>query len=472
MIPLTTDVRLKRGIPKTVTGIIVGTLILHVVVQACIEFGWVGKDFRWEWMTFRFDDPNPFDWFLSIFSHGNYWHWFGNMLFLWIFGSILEDRLGSLKFFGLFIICGAAADGLQMAIYTLVLYALKLPITDYHMKSLGASGAIAGIMGLTMFRFYKAKVILLFNFGLVLWKRISIPIWVFCLYNLFSDLVGTLLDDGIAHLAHIGGFFGGLAAARFLGLKKESMEEVHLERATLLRELRSYAEAIEVFKQVLALNPQNALAHQESGFCYLGIQNPRNSSDPNKEYARWHFTQALELYLKQGNYQDATSLYERLMKYFKTVDFPEKIPLLLRSQQDKGVGPQAVLTDDPVERRRILEENFKGLYHRGSYPSAHSTLQELLAFQEAEELDLSLLEAAAEVCVRMKAQGEAEDHFERLAKKGDERQTVRAMTVLARSWLRTPKQLQLNVLYRRAQERLSKLDAYDEWIKLGEQLKG
>jgi membrane associated rhomboid family serine protease len=472
MIPLTTDVRLKRGIPPAVTAIIVGTLLLHVAVQSCIDFGWAEKDFRWKWMTFQLEDPNPFDWFLSLFSHANYGHWFGNMVFLWIFGSILEDRLGSLKFFLLFLASGFAADALQLSVYGLILYVLHSPISDFHMKSLGASGAISGIMGLAMSRFYKAKVLLLFQYNLVVWRRIAIPIWVFCAYTLGGDIIGFFTKDHVAHLSHIGGFLGGLAAAGWLGLKKESQEELWMEQAVLFRDSKMYADALREFQQVLALNPDNALAHQESGFCYWGLHNPARTGDPNLEKARKAFAEALELFLKQGKHHEAMLLFERVLKFFKLSDFPEKIPILLRAHQTPGDFAQALLTDDPAERLKILQENFKGQFHRGSYSSARQTLRELAEVLETRLMEPSLLEAAGEVCSRVKDQPGLDLYFEFLGKTGDERQTVRALSVLARTWMRTPKQTRLAFLYKGAKERLPKLDAFDEWVQLGEQLRG
>lgn len=471
MIPLSTDVRLKRGIPPAVTGIIVGTLLLHVVVEACIQFGWVEPDFRARWMTFDLTSPNPFDWFLALFSHANYWHWFGNMLYLWIFGSILEDRIGSVKFFLLFLFCGFTADLLYwgMTLWAAHYAGIAMP----HIKSLGASGAIMGVMGLTMFRFYQAKVLLIFpTFSLLLSIPRSIPIWLFCAYSVLSDIVGVFSGDDVAHLAHIGGFLGALAAGRFLGLKKENLEEIYMERATLFRESKMYRDAAGEYERVLRLNPKNALAHQELGFCYWGLHNPVKSADPYLPKARTHFIEALELYLKDERGHDAVMLYEKLMKIMTPKDFPEKFPVILKAVQKEPGMAQAVLSADPVERRLILENNFRGQYHRGSYQAARETLRELTAVLDPIQMESDLLEAAGETCVRVSDQADVDLYFERLSLKGDERQTVRALTALAKTWLQTPKQLQLTVLFKKADERLYRLRAYDEWVELEKKLRG
>jgi membrane associated rhomboid family serine protease len=473
MIPLTTDVRLKRGLPKTVIGIIVGTFLLHVIVQAGIDFKWLDPHFRSRYMAFHYDDPDPVDWLLSIFAHSSYWHWFGNMFYLWIFGSILEDRLGALKFFLLFLVCGLAANALEMGTYSLLLYVLNIPISDFRISTIGASGAISGIMGLSMFRFYKAKVLLVFKVPAAFyWVRRYIPIWVFCFVDLLGDFIGIFLGDNVAHLAHIGGFLGGLAAARFLGLKEQSAEEIHLDLGQEYREARMFKPAAEEFETALKIKPENALANENLGFCYWGLHLPNKVGDTYLERSRLRFEKALELYLKQEKYSEATLLYEKLMKWFSAKDFPEKIPVILRAHQARDGLSQAVLTDDPKERRRILEENFMSQAHRGVYQAAHLSLRDLLPMMEVSEMEPSFLEAAGEVCLRMKDQEGVETFFDQLSKKGDERQAVRALTVLSRYWLKTPKQLRLVQLYRAAEERLMYIKSSDEWVQLGGQLKG
>ena len=470
MIPITTDVRLKRGIPKTVTGIIVGTFILHVAVQGLIDFGVVDHHFRWDYLAFHFDDPDLFNWLTSVFTHADYWHWFGNMLYLWIFGSILEDRFGPWKFLGLFLLCGFAATGFHWGLVDMAQNYLNLPETVKLQSTIGASGAIAGLMGMAMARFYQARVLLVIKVTPTLWTRRYIPIWVFCTYTVLWDIWGFFTGDQIAHLTHIGGFLGGLAVAPFLHLRKESREEAHMEMGQLCRESRAFQPAIQEFQEVLKINPGNTPAHEQLGFCFLGLHRPDKTADTYREQARVRFEEALELYLKEGKFNEATLLFERLMKFFDVKEFQGKIPVLLNAQQPSDGMAQAVLTSDPAERRRILLENFKAQGHRGSYQAAHQTLQELRGLLEPEDMEPATLELAGEVCLRVQDQKGVEVYFERLSKKGNERQTVRALTMLSRGWLKTPKQMHLAVLYRHAEERLANLKLFDEWVQLGEKL--
>src|SRR5581483_3886264 len=331
----------------------------------------------------------------------------------WIFGSILEDRLGSLKFFLLFLFCGAVSGLIYFGMCYLAIQLIDIPMP--HLRTLGASGAISGIMGLAMYRFSKAKVLLTFpSIGFLMFFSRSIPIWIFCVYKIGGDCLGLLSDDNVAHMAHIGGFLGGLIAGRYLGLKKESQEELLMESATNFREAKMYKDAAEKYEQILALNPNNALARQELGFCYWGLHNPTKTNDPYWEKSRQQLTQALELYLKEDKHHEGLVLYEKLMKYFKAKDFPEKIQFLLNAYQ-KGQGLSlAVLTSDPEEKKKILLENFKGQAHRGSYQAAYQTLQELRELLDPENLDASILELAGETCLRVSDQKGAETYFERL----------------------------------------------------------
>ncbi len=470
MLPLTTDVRLKRGIPKAVTAIIVGTFLLHVGVDIAIANQWVDPDFRQKSMSFHFEDPDFGDWLMSIFSHSGYMHWFGNMIFLWIFGSILEDRLGSIKFFLLYLFCGFTATALHLGLLTLFLAESNHPAVVNQGSTIGASGAIMGIMGLTIVRFYKAKVrlfLILFVRPLVL----NIPLWVFCAYEVASNLLGLLSRDHVDHLAHLGGFLGAMAIAPLLKLKKEGDTEIKMDEGTEFLKAGLYRDAVGDFQRVVQLQPGNALAWEKLGFSYWN-QNKPGKADLGEIRAESLecFQKALELYLQAENYSEGARLYENLMKFFTDQDFPEKIPFLLKAHEEKGGIAQAVLTSNPIERVKLLKENFTGFSGRGMYSMAYETLKELEKLVPLGDMGPSQLEAAGEVCLRVEP-NDAVPYFRSLAETGDENQTVRALSVLSRAWLGTHRQDELGFLHQKAGERLAKLGLFDDWIRLGEALK-
>jgi len=134
-----------------------------------------------------------------MFLHGGWLHLAGNMLFLWIFGDNLEDELGHFGFAVFYLASGFAAAALQVG----------ADVTS-DVPMIGASGAIAGVLGGYLVLFPRARIDVLFIF-VIFFRIFAIPAWVvlgvwFGL-QLFNSLNATA--DGVAYLAHIGGFIGG-----------------------------------------------------------------------------------------------------------------------------------------------------------------------------------------------------------------------------------------------------------------------
>ena len=162
-------------------------------------------------------DPSS-EWFTLIssqFLHGGLLHLGGNMLYLWIFGNNIEDRLGPVKFVIFYLGCGALA-GLSQWFFD---PASTIP-------NVGASGAIAGVMGAYIIRFPKAQILTLIPF-FFFFTTIRIPavfflgFWFFqqALYSLAS--LGAEVEmgsGGIAYWAHAGGFVFGMILGPLLGL--------------------------------------------------------------------------------------------------------------------------------------------------------------------------------------------------------------------------------------------------------------
>ena len=141
----------------------------------------------------------------SMFAHGGWLHIIFNMLFLWIFGDNVEDRLGRLRFLAFYIICGAGAAYLQLYLGR-----------DSDVPMVGASGAIAGVMGGYLLLFPRARVLTLVPVFLFI-QFIEIPAYFFIgFWFLMQFLTGTLTlgnradTGGVAYWAHVGGFAAGL----------------------------------------------------------------------------------------------------------------------------------------------------------------------------------------------------------------------------------------------------------------------
>jgi membrane associated rhomboid family serine protease len=140
----------------------------------------------------------------AMFMHGSWLHLFGNMLFLWIFGDNVEDRFGHLPFLIFYLLVGIAATFAQFAI-----------APDSNVPNVGASGAIAGVLGAYILMFPQSRVNVLLGRQMVAMPAVIVlGLWI--AIQLFSG-VGTIAytDEtadvgGVAYMAHIGGFGAGL----------------------------------------------------------------------------------------------------------------------------------------------------------------------------------------------------------------------------------------------------------------------
>jgi len=147
----------------------------------------------------------------SMFLHGGLMHLGGNMLFLYIFGDNLEEELGHTRYLGFYLLSGLLAGGAH------VIAAPYSPI-----PTVGASGAIAGVMGAYLLMYPKARVDVLFIF-IIFFKIFPIPAWImlglwFGL-QLFSGFGGDPQAGGVAYWAHAGGFIAGIVLIAPLWLK-------------------------------------------------------------------------------------------------------------------------------------------------------------------------------------------------------------------------------------------------------------
>jgi membrane associated rhomboid family serine protease len=144
--------------------------------------------------------------FTSLFLHGGWFHLIGNMLYLWIFGNNVEDRMGHAGFLVFYLLCGLAAGLAEV---------LLKPGSGF--PTIGASGAIAGVLGAYFLLYPKAKVILLVPVFLFFFFTVQVPavvvlgLWfVMQLFSGVSQLgVGTE-SGGVAYWAHAGGFVAGM----------------------------------------------------------------------------------------------------------------------------------------------------------------------------------------------------------------------------------------------------------------------
>jgi membrane associated rhomboid family serine protease len=156
----------------------------------------------------RFEPPTLVT---SMFLHGNWFHVVGNMWYLWIFGDNVEDRVGHVRFCVFYLLCGLVAAGGQV-----------LMDPDATLPMIGASGAIAGVMGAYFVLYPRSRVLTLIPL-IIFWEVIEVPAIVLLgfwflmqLFNAGAIAATASTGGGIAFMAHVAGFVSGVAGIYLL----------------------------------------------------------------------------------------------------------------------------------------------------------------------------------------------------------------------------------------------------------------
>ena len=151
--------------------------------------------------------------FTSMFMHGGIAHIGGNMLFLWIFGDNIEDRMGHVRYLIFYLLCGVIAS--LAHVFTTAAFAGEQ--SDLLVPSLGASGAISGVLGgYILIHPTRRVTVILFRFLTDVPAYVAIGIWfAFQLISGLGMLGGGSQQGGVAYAAHVGGFLAGLVLIKF-----------------------------------------------------------------------------------------------------------------------------------------------------------------------------------------------------------------------------------------------------------------
>lgn len=233
--------------------------------------------------------------FSSMFIHANFFHLLFNMLFLWLVGCNIEDDWSWKVFLGLYLVGGLVAGGF---------HAMAFPSSTTPL--IGASGAIAGIMGAFMIRRYKTKV----RFAYFVWFFIRPYVGVFSIYAgialpiwFIQQIIGASwsMESGTAYWAHIGGFVLGAAMGasfRFLGIEKKyitPMVEDSFEKLKLSPRMKEANRLLDAGDTNAAILMLLQVVHEE-----------RENQDARLVLAR--------LYYEQGNHDDALTMYNKAIE--------------------------------------------------------------------------------------------------------------------------------------------------------------
>ena len=199
MFPIGDDDSSRRTFP-VVTYVLIALNVLFFFVELTSGDAFIET---WAFVPTRFL-ANPGADFLTIFTsmfmHAGWLHLGGNMLYLWIFGDNVEDRFGHIKFIIFYLLCGLLATFAQLA------FSL-----GSNVPNLGASGAIAGVLGAYILLFPKGRVRVLQGQQVIqVPALIVIGLWIVLqLFSSIGSIASTAQTGGVAYMAHVGGFIAG-----------------------------------------------------------------------------------------------------------------------------------------------------------------------------------------------------------------------------------------------------------------------
>jgi membrane associated rhomboid family serine protease len=200
MFPIGDDDSSRRTVPL-VTYALVALNVLFFFVELNGGDAFVGK---WAFVPSRFMANPAADFptlFTSMFMHAGWLHLGGNMLYLWIFGDNVEDRFGHVPFTIFYLLCGLAATFAQL------MFSL-----GSRVPNLGASGAIAGVLGAYILLFPQGRVRVLQGSQVVQMPALMvIGLWIVLqFFSGIGSIANTAETGGVAYMAHIGGFLAGM----------------------------------------------------------------------------------------------------------------------------------------------------------------------------------------------------------------------------------------------------------------------
>jgi rhomboid family protein len=201
MFPIGDDNTSRRTVPL-VTYALIALNVLFFFVELSGGDAFIGN---WAFVPRRFL-ANPSGGFLTLFTsmfmHAGWVHLGGNMLYLWIFGDNVEDRFGHINFAIFYVLCGLAATFAQLA------FSL-----GSNVPNLGASGAIAGVLGAYILLFPQGRVKVLQGQQVIQVPALMvIGLWIVLqFFSGIGSIANTADTGGVAYMAHIGGFIAGFA---------------------------------------------------------------------------------------------------------------------------------------------------------------------------------------------------------------------------------------------------------------------
>ncbi len=315
MIPVGTNLNLKK-FPWVTISFLVANWIIFIPFSRNLY----STDF---WISRYFcavpGDQYPWQLITSMFFHADFLHILSNSLFLLVFGPPVEDRLGWKDYLFLYILTGISANLLHGVMSGIFLR------ENLFIPSLGASGAISGVMGIYLYRCYYSKVNLTLH--LFLPYRIKIPAYIILPLWFAQDFMGGIdsirgIGTNVAFWAHVGGFAAGFGACAYLHYETQTRKEkLEYQAETTLKAYTGYGEGIRAVEALLEMDPDNPELHHA-----LAESKSRWRNSPE---GKIHYEKAIKILLQKEPEKAVEVFIEYWGKYLNVLEAKHQVRLSL-----------------------------------------------------------------------------------------------------------------------------------------------
>jgi membrane associated rhomboid family serine protease len=297
-------------------------------------------------------DQYPWQLITSLFFHGSTSHIIGNTIFLVVFGAFVEDKLGWKAYLFLYFLTGIAANLAHGAMSGLFMR------RDLFIPSLGASGAISGIMGIYLYRCYYSKIKLLISLWLPI--RIQIPAVVVLPLWFVQDFIGGIdsirgIHYNVAFWAHVGGFAAGFGACKYLGYEiRARKEKLEFVAETTLTQYGGSEEGIKACEKLLQTDPENSELHLR----LARAKSRWTRSSDGKE----HYEKAIKFLLEKEPEKAAEVFVEYWKKYLSIFEPRYQVRLSLLLKRDFNVDLAAQTLQILIDSNHPLDIHMEQAY--------------------------------------------------------------------------------------------------------------
>lgn len=350
MIPVGTNLNLKHFPWTTVSLLFVNWIIFAPLQEVYYDVNfWIyryllsipGEQYPWQLIT-------------SMFFHADIFHILFNSIYLWVFGVFVEDKLGWKVYLFFYFLTGMTANLLHGMMYGI--FARE----RLFVPSLGASGAISGIMGIYLYRCYYSKIKLLISFWLPI--RIQVPAVIILTLWFLKDFIGGIdsirgIHQNVAFWAHVGGFAAGFGSCKYLHYEVQARKEkLEFVVETSIEEFGGYGKGIEAAEKLLEADPKNPELH-------LNLARAKSRWRGTME-GKGHYEQAIKLIVEKDPERASEVFIEYWKKYLSILEprYQVRLSLLLsRNYLDLSAETLQMLIDSGQPLDLYMEEAYLAL---------------------------------------------------------------------------------------------------------------